>query len=308
MLIVSLLSLTLASVILALRVRNLLRTTLVTAAGWSLAGVSAWWLAVVCRNLQLTDPGTTDVFYYSTAVLLLCPGIAVLGARRPGAGAWSFFVLFPLVAVLLWPALASSQFLKADTPLELEAPALIGFGLVLVMGTGNYFGTRFTLPAMLYAAALLLLVAPMSASVPDLLPSRETARPWAAVALALSTGLAALRAGEKPEGLAPLDRLWLDFVDSFGLVWAKRVMDRLNEAARHENWAAEFHWHGIVWNPDTSAEDRDRTEARIEHTLRWLLNRFVHAEWIDERLANATAETSAKVDPLPGRDRPSTGC
>jgi len=39
---------------------------------------------------------------------------------------------------------------------------LAGYGLVLLMGAGNYLGTRFALSAFLAAAACLSVVWPMS--------------------------------------------------------------------------------------------------------------------------------------------------
>ena len=102
----------------------------------------------------------------------------------------------------------------------------------------------------------------------------------------LSTSLAALRGGETSVKISPLDRTWLDFVDQFGLVWANRVMTRLNESARHESWAADFHWHGIQWAPDATVAERHRTEERIAQTLRWILKRYVNTDWIDTRLTN----------------------
>lgn len=294
--VVTLLCLTLAAVVLAASVRTLKSTTLLTAGGWTVTGLVVWWAAISSTALDLISQTAADVLFYLVSVVLLCPGIAVLGARRPGHLAWNFFVLLPLVAVLLWPALASTRFLRAETPLELESPALIGFGLVLVMGCGNYFGTRFTLPALLHAGSLVMLAGSMSASAQEMLPARESPRLCAAMLFTLAVIVASLRAGESAEGLAPLDRLWHDFVDQFGLVWAKRVMDRLNEAARHENWSADFQWHGIEWKPDVAEEERQRTRDRIEHTLRWLLKRFVDPEWIDSRLA---AGVRAKPDATP---------
>lgn len=302
MLFVALLCLTLATIVLISSIRGLRGTTLLTAGGWSLAGLTAWWSAMLCENLGLTSRSTTDLLYYLTSVLLLCPGIAVLGARRPGHVAWNFFVLLPLVAVLLWPAVASVPLVEKDAPLDLESPPMIGFALVAVMGMGNYFGTRFTLPAMLHAAMLFLLACSMWASAPELalIPERDLARHMASVALMISVAVAALRAGESVEGLGPHDRLWLDFVDQFGLVWAKRVMDRLNEAARHEKWSAEFQWHGIQRDPKATDEEQSRTDARIEHNVRWLLKRFVNPEWIEARLTTAelaSPDSSAAESP-----------
>lgn len=294
MLFVALLCLTVATIVLVSSIRGLRGTTLLTAGGWSVAGLIAWWFAVLCENLGLTSRSATDLLYYLTSVLLLCPGIAVLGARRPGHVTWNFFVLFPLVAVLLWPAVASVPLVEKDAALDLETPPLIGFALVAVMGTGNYFGTRFTLPAMVHAATLFLLSVSMWVSATDLalIPERTLARHMAAVAFMISVAVAALRAGESAEDLNSHERLWLDFVDQFGLVWAKRVMDRLNEAARHENWSAEFQWHGILRNPQATDDERSRTNARVEHNTRWLLKRFVNPEWIEKRLTTADPAAS----------------
>lgn len=294
MLFVALLCLTLATIVLVTSIRGLRSTTLLTAGGWSVAGLIAWWSAVLCENLGLTSRSTTDLLYYLTSVLLLCPGIAVLGARRPGHIAWNFFVLLPLVAVLLWPAVASVPLVGKDVSLDLETPPLIGFVLVTIMGTGNYFGTRFTLPVMLHAATLFLMAGSMwiSATELALIPERDFARHMAPIAFMISVVVAALRAGESAEGPGPHERLWLDFVDQFGLVWAKRVMDRLNEAARYENWSAEFQWHGIHREPRATEEERSRTNARMEHHVRWLLKRFVNPEWIEARLTPEETDAS----------------
>ena len=127
---------------------------------WLMASLSPLFVAV-------EHSGWCDLLNYSVAVVMLCPGIAVLGARRPGATAWGFFVLIPLVLVLMWPAAASVRTLKSGAPLELEVPAVLGFAVVLVMSSGDYFGTRYTLPTMLFAAAEILLVAPLSSAVPQ---------------------------------------------------------------------------------------------------------------------------------------------
>ena len=267
--------------------KRLRGTTLTTAAAWSIAGLSVA-LGVQAAELLLpaTHSGWLDLGWYGASVLLLCPGIAVLGARRPNAQVWAMFVLIPLVLVLMWPAAASTRVVRAGVPLELEEPAIIGFGLVLIMSSGNYFGTRYTLPIMLYAAAQVLIVAPMSATVPDVFPDRELARLLASMSLCLATVVATIRSHARPDAsIDPFNRLWIDFVDSFGLVWAKRVMDRVNESARHEKWTKHLDWHGFVPNGSiTDADGDSRTAERIEHTFRWLLKRFVEPEWIDSRL------------------------
>ncbi|NQV22828.1 MAG: hypothetical protein HQ518_00550, partial [Rhodopirellula sp.] len=112
-------------------------TTLTTALYCTIGGLTS---AVVAQSIELAEPskanGWVDLGWYFSAVVLLCPGIAVLGARRPGASTWAFFVLLPLVLVLMWPALASFQLARPEHPIEVEIPALVGFALVLIMSAG----------------------------------------------------------------------------------------------------------------------------------------------------------------------------
>ena len=285
--ILTLVCLTLSSAVLIPGIRNLRNTTLFPAGCWALAGLAAWWCTAFCDVLQITGPGGVDGLYYMTAVLLLCPGIAVLGARRPGYQVWNIFVLLPLLAVQIFPVIASTRFLDTANQYRLDLPALLGFSLVLVMGTANYYGTRFTLPALLHSSTLVLIVFSMTDTTASLMPAADAARQCAVVTFTLSTVLAALRGGDSNPGLSGLDQVWRDFVDQFGLMWAHRVMVRLNEAAVHESWVAEFHWHGIQWAPDATVSERIRTQERITLTLRWLLKRYVTSEWIDARLLSA---------------------
>lgn len=276
--------------------KKLRHTTLPTAAWSAIAGLS---VALLAQSFEALNParlnGWVDLGWYLAAVILLCPGIAVLGARRPGARAWAFFVLLPLVLVLMWPAAASFQAARPTEPIEIEVPAVAGLALVLIMSAGNYFGTRYTLPTFYYAAAIVLLVAPMSAAVPDIFPERSTARFVASLGFLLAIAETGRRSRAVPyEEISRFDALWFDFMDSFGMVWAKRVMDRVNESARHEKWALRLELHGFVPVVDSPAADEAvRTNERIEHTFRFLLKRFVDPEWIDARLQPQNGESSS---------------
>lgn len=281
--------------VVARSLKRLRQTTLPTATWCAIVGLM---IAIVAQSIELANPeqanGWVDLGWYFTAVVLLCPGIAVLGARRPGASAWAFFVLLPLVLVLMWPAVASFQVARPADPIEIEVPALVGFGLVLIMSGGNYFGTRYTLSSFFYAAAIVLLVAPMSAAVPDFFPERTTARFMASLTILLAIAETNRRSIPVPDdGISHLDVLWFDFMDSFGMVWAKRVMDRVNETARHEKWTMQLELHGFVPIAESpSADELLRTNERIEDTFRFLLKRFVDPEWIDARLQPTAAGQS----------------
>ena len=82
------------------------------------------------------------------------------------------------------------------------------------------------------------------------------------------------------------DRLWLDFRDSLGMLWALRVQERINAAARQHGWNLELAWSGFrsgAGDAQLTAIDR-AIEAGLRTTFRGLLRRFVSGSWIGERL------------------------
>lgn len=267
--------------------RVLRQTTLSSAWLWS-AILLLTWLAIWTAT-QWTDAveaGVGDQLWYGVAVLALCPPVAVLGAKRPGTRVWTWFVLLPLLVVLGWPAWTVWGAGFPLPRLQLATPAVLGYAVVLVMAVGNYLGTRYFLPAACYGAALVLLVGPFSETAADSLPATGTARYWATL-LFSAAPVVAMLLGRRPARAAaePCDQVWTDFRDAFGIVWAKRIQERLNHTAVQEGWPARLEQDGIMWtDPTISPSDRSRTSARVEHTFRWLLRRFVDESWIDERM------------------------
>lgn len=269
------------------RSRRALRpTTLLPAWYWATFALALWWLSWIVTNLtDLAGPAVADQLWYMTAVISICPAIAALGARRPGIRVWATFVIAPLVLVLGWPTLTAWDSEFHLQPLQLEVPAVAGYALVMLMGLGNYLGTRFWPTTVLLCAALLLLVAPFSTAVPDAFPTREDARPWATLCLSLAVLAAWIRRKSRAQHQPGFVALWLDFRDWFGLVWSKRIQERINHAARQENWPLRLENDGPVWtDPALDAAKRAETEQRLDHSFRWLLRRFVDPEWIDARL------------------------
>ena len=340
--------------------RTLRATTLHSAWTWAVIAFVAWAVSWVSDlGLRVASKSLADHLWYGSAVLALCPAIAVLGSRRPGARVWTWFIQVPLLLVLGWPVL--SLWLQGSElrGLQLETPQLVAYVLVLVMGTGNYCGTRFTLPVLCFAAACACLAVSSSAACPAWLADRAWSRTWGTGLLVAAALLASRARGsrthviphavsgetserggvsppvlgrkpslEDPGGLRrparkPLtlcrvrdmdrfDQLWLDFFDTFGVVWGRRIQDRVNFIAEKERWPTRLELQGFIWT-GTSEEPslqaltdevgaitdpaRAVAEARIEHTFRWLLRRFVDPPWIDERLG--TAPTTAAVGSLP---------
>ena len=261
----------------------------------------------------IVEGGVADRLWYFCSVLMLCPAIAVLGARKPGVQAWNWFVLVPLVLVLGFPAMALRGSSSLTAGLQMELPAAMGFGLVLVMGAGNYFGTRFTLAAGLSSLSLLLIVGSVTSSVSEFFPSevhsriggtfclsaafitaarrtKRTHRYW--ISLKKSTPAVANSRGAESEtnplltlpATHLLNPIWIDFRDDFGIVWSRRIMDRINRTAEEEHWPIRLDLHGfLALDANMETEVSLQANERIEQVLRWHLRRFVDPEWIDRR-------------------------
>lgn len=265
------------------------RTSLRTAWTWMVPAVLM--LAMVWGTTVLTsivEGGVADRLWYLCSVLMLCPPIAVLGARRPGLQAWNWFVLVPLVLVLGFPAMALRGSGSWTDSLQMELPAAIGFGLVLVMGAGNYCGTRFTLSAGLSVIALILTVGSVTSSISELFPSTLSCRIWGTICLSAAFITAACRSKRSFPTTYRMNQIWIDFRDDFGIVWSRRIMDRINRIADEEHWPVRLDLHGFLALDGTAeAELSQQAIERVEQVLRWHLRRFVEPEWIDRRLKTA---------------------
>jgi hypothetical protein len=164
---------------------------------------------------------------------------------------------------------------------------VVGYVLVLVMGAGNYLGTRFAVPALLVAGASLTVVWPLS-ELGDRYPlaASSTLHAAATFAVSIAAWLGAHQAARtKRSRQNPLDTVWDDYRDFFGIVWGRRVMDRVNHTAQEEGWPVRLRFEGFVpVDSASSSELSPDQRARVEQVLRWLLRRFVDPEWIDERM------------------------
>jgi hypothetical protein len=270
-------------VVLTTRIK-LRKTTLLGPWGWGVVALTAWtvtWL--LTEGLRLIPEGVGDQLWLASAALLATPFIAMLGARRPGSRVWSVFIVAPLAVVLDLPAATAWNRDLHPAPLHLEVPMLAGYGLVLFMGAGNYLGTRFLVPAVLAAVAGLAI--PTSMSSLHGVPDATLARAGGTLLLAMAVWIAALIVRKVPSGPTGFERLWSDFRNLFGVVWARRILDRVNEAALRENWPVRLHLQGFLPVDSTASQPLTPDQSQqVEQTLRWLLRRFVDREWIDERL------------------------
>jgi hypothetical protein len=281
--------------------KKLRKTTLLGAWWWGAVALAAWAVTFFATEVvRAVDEGVADQIWLASAALLVCPFVAVLGAKRPGSRVWDVFIVAPLAVVLDLPAVTAWNRDFHPARLALEVPMLAGYTLVTLMGAGNYLGTRFALPALL--AAVAILAVPFSMSSLHWLPEQSVTRAGASVLLGAAVWLA-LWIHRSPRAVSPspipigegrvgaaFDILWADFRDLYGIVWARRVLDRINATATQENWPVRLTLHGLVSaNPSSPVVLLSEQSRQIEHTLRWLLRRFVDSEWIDERLAERGA-------------------
>lgn len=253
---------------------------------WSLVAASSLLLsAVMSGQLFDTSPATSSLLQLISVVLLLTPSVSTLGARNPGVATWQVFVVIPLIIVLLWPGLSDLISSRGQEPLRLGIPAFSGLCLVLMMSMSTCLGTSLTVPSLFFFSAVSLglcpamgwmdLTSPWQSLVPVLLAG--------GVWLSLRSIRLSLHAVEIAQTRAELvDASWSLFQDLYGLVWAKRIQDRVNQFAVREQWNVLLTHEGFRDANGNSPSDQDLEKPR--DALRWVLTRFADDQWISDKL------------------------
>ena len=258
------------------------QTTLVPAWWWSLIALWAWAGVELLASLSDLTPAWLAPLRYSAVALSFCPMMAVLGAKRPQHAAWSFIVL-SLWAIVALPA-AETFFLQRGQRLEINDARSWFLWLLILLGPVNYLPTRHWLAAMLLAAGQVIALS-------DYLPLIERtlfSRQFPVGLISASFGLALPLVGgfrNRSLNAKGYNRLWRTFRDSFGLLWALRLQERINAVAQTNGWNVELAWQGFR---DKQGKPIEQFETEIEATLRTslkgLLRRFATNEWIADRL------------------------
>ncbi len=278
--------------------RSVRHTSLTAAAAWTIWFQVTLTVTTIATLAKDRVPlGILDQLWYLTAVSALCPFVAVLGARRGRLLEWSLFIVLPLIVVLEWPALAQWKPCWNGQRLELETPTLIGYFLVWTMSLGSYLiMTRFTPAVTCWAYAWMSAIMSLDNSLTDAYAALSPFRPgnhiYVAIALQILFWLAMNWGANVRSRYDGWDRVWQDFRGWFGVVWAARIMARINEVALREQWSWRLTHDG--WEPTSRESPQARpptNDPRVDQTVRWLLKPFVDPEWIDERL-NAGAPPS----------------
>jgi hypothetical protein len=260
-------------------------TSLLSAWRWSFVAGVMWFMTWVQTSVSATL--NADQLWFLTAVLALCPPLSILGAKQPMSRVWTPFVIVPLILVLGWTAFASAGVRGGQVHWEAEEPVIVGFALVLLMTAGNHLTTRFTGPVLLWCVSLVLIVLPVSPVAPAILLEAKPLLRGVSSLLVSGAMVWGVRLLQRPwDGPTPLDRLWREFRDLFGVAWARRIQDRMYDLALQHAWPVRLQPEGFVpAQPATADEPASPAPALSpEQALRWLLRRFADEAWIERRL------------------------
>lgn len=269
----------------AFELRSARGTTLVGPLVWLQAALSAVAAVEILAALSVVAaPSGLAALRFAAAVTTLCPLICLLGAKRPQQRTWHA-VVASLWVVLALPAgqalLGRAALFDVPLPWRLMLVALI------VMGVANSLFTRIWLSGVLMAAGQFVLLETQLMSSAVWIDLGDQRGVWG-LALMVASRLALVAAmGLRRPAIEPLDRLWLEFRDRFGMLWALRVAERVNSAAEQQDWNVVLLWAGFRTreggHPASSLAPS--TQRVLHQNLRNLLRRFVSQTWIDERLS-----------------------
>lgn len=229
---------------------------------WLLA---AWWILPLGYWAGGWMMGGRASLEWAASTILFCPGVALMGAKRPQHRGW-FFVVLSLWCLLTLPAL-----LPLHTGLARLSSWLfmLFLGVLLAVPAINFLPTRH------WFAACLVLVGHMLFWGP-----RVGFAVFGSLYLALFCWLIALACAvlRKPRGggKREIDRRWLDFRDAFGALWALRAAETVNALAAMKKWDARLGWDGLTREDGSSLEDLPpELETALGQALHNVLRRFV---------------------------------
>ena len=274
-----------SSVCLLSRLRSIAGTTLLAPWIWSMLAIWAVAGVEIAVGLAYDDsvPSWSVAARFAAAVVVFCPTVAILGAKRPQNRPWQFLVV-SLWAVLSLPAW-ESLLLRPGQPLAMQDARWWCFPVLIIVGTANFLPTRNWAAAVAVGTAQALLVA---GYVPWLATTQADTRLVLSALLLAAIGalLAMLTTARRRASDSAPDRLWLDFRDAYGALWALRIAQRLNATAAEMSWKTRLQWQGFR-PAETAAEDESaaQSQSAAARNFESLLRRFVSRRWIARRRA-----------------------
>jgi len=291
-----------------LRYRRLIREwTVDYSLRWSATAV----LVLVISNLASSGllslgPGWRGTLQYLAAIMLLTPSISTLGARRPGCGPWQWFVVLPMIVVLIWPVLAQAFDTSGRTAVQLSNPQLCGFCLASLLGLGPGLGTPATGALLLRLAAILLALLPLrtTAAWADPLTQQIIAMVLLAESYVQETLILGhlRRLQEATTDAARVNEIWRMFLTLYGTVWPRRVQDRISQFEHGERWSVTLDITGFLTHNRQTPDDSELQKPLV--AFRWLMSRFVSAEWLLRALPERSADQQVNAGLPSGGTRP----
>jgi hypothetical protein len=233
----------------------------------SLLHAVVWtWLAWVGWGLALGS--TAKAWIYAALGLTGCAGVAVFGARWPGAAAWNL-VVCGLLAILGLPLAEGALFGTSVQLGTLRATFLAGMIGVIVI---NYCPTRLGVGALMLAVGAGREIYRLLVEVEDHHAGFKTAEvvllaPWLAWG---GVVFGRVRDAHSPRSAA--ERLWLSYKDRFGLVWGLRLREQFNRAANSSSLPVVLTWTRL--RPTAGAAPPAEKDSPVYETLAALMKRF----------------------------------
>ena len=270
---------TCGSALLLWRQRDVRGTTLLEPWCWTLLSLITIALseAAAAGDMQIARQ---EALRYAARMTLFCPLMALLGAKRPQHRVWQFVVL-SLWMILALPA-AEPLLVGREMGFDVHPARQWLFVVLIIMGVINALPTRFCPSALFFASAQLLLLGEYLPGI-GWQPGPGAGLVGIALfvmAIALATVMTPVRRAARP-----LDRIWLEFRDRFGVLWSLRVAERINAAAARYEWPVALTWRGFRarnGQPPESQLTPQQLRA-LEQNMNNLLRRFVSAEWMRQR-------------------------
>lgn len=249
-------------------------TTLV--ASWIWAAVSIWSIAMV----QFFE--SSPEVNYCASVLVFCPVMSTLGARRPQNRAWEF-ITASLWIILALPAL-EVLFARQGESFDVRGLRSWFFVVLIFISVSNIALSRFWISGILFGVVQTLLV---SEFLPTWIQfSMESSATVALIVAAIAIGLACFLPVTDRTGRSGIDRIWLRYRDTFGGLWAVRTCESINAYARMQDWEIRLTWDAFVsvdgqpWADHELSSDSELVE-KIHLLLKNQLRRFVDDAWIE---------------------------
>ena len=225
--------------------------------------VLAWfgWLVYAGAMLCYRPHFEERTLCYVVLCVTCGAGVAVLGARRPGVGAWNFVVL-GLLAVMLWPLL--EQLVAGEIALGWLRLSFVGLTLALICL--NY------LPTCMYVASLLFALTCTLEFLTLLGWQWQGVSGWEFLGPAVWAGYLGWR--WRKRSIDEFNQLWFDFRNRIGFIWAQRMREYFNRSAENAGWPVYLSWQGLRTISSPTVENSEFQEKQAVELFTAMLKRF----------------------------------